>query len=88
MDEQTWDDLVAKVDDLAARVILLEGHRPGRKRRPIVVSRQGVCGVDPDSDSAVCPYASIYRRRIGCLGDGCVNFTKSYYHTRRAQLRG
>lgn len=83
MDEQTWDDLVARVDTLETKVALLEGERPGRKRKPIVVSEQGTCGVDPGSDSATCPDASIYRRRQGCLGTACVALNKTYYHNRR-----
>lgn len=75
--------LAAQVADLEVRMAVLERARPGRKKKPIVVSREGVCGVEPTSDAETCPYASIYRRREGCLGTACVALNKSYYHKRR-----
>lgn len=78
----------AALQDLDTRLAVLEGQRPGRKRKPIVVSQQGTCGVDPALDSTSCPHASIYYRRQGCLGTACVALNKSYYHNRREKLRG
>lgn len=69
----------ARLTALEQRVAALEGGRPGRKRMPILVSEDGVCGVEPDSDSETCPYASIYRRQKGCKGTACVNKATSYY---------
>lgn len=63
---------------------ILEGERPGRKALPIVVSEEHVCGVDPETDSTVCPHASLYRRRKGCLGDACQRKSDEYYEEYRA----
>lgn len=75
--------LETRVDLLEARVAALEGERPGRKALPIVVSETGVCGVDPESDSTICPHASLYRRRKGCLGVGCTKKSSEYYESYR-----
>ena len=72
---------------LEAQVELLLKERPGRKSMPIVVSEEHVCGVDPDSDSAECPHASLYRRQKGCLGDACVKINNEYYENRRKLAR-
>ena len=68
---------------LEAKVATLESKRPGRKALPIVVSQEGVCGVDPDIDSSVCPHASLYRRQKGCKGTACVQLSQEYYGARR-----
>lgn len=82
------DDLRAQVANLAARVATLEKKRPGRKALPIVVSEEGVCGVDPETDSSVCPHASLYRRQKGCKGLRCVEISDEYYAARRKAARG
>ena len=84
----TRENLTTRLARVEARLALLERERPGRKALPIVVSEQGVCGVDPESDSAVCPHASLYRRQKGCLGDHCVAISDEYYANRRKALRG
>jgi len=73
------DALVRRVAALEQRVELLESSRPGRKKLPILVRQEGVCGVDPDSDSAVCMHASLYRSRQGCLGLACQRESSDYY---------
>ena len=78
----------ARLISLEERVATLEGGRPGRKPLPIVVSESGVCGIDPDRDSATCPDASLYRHQKGCKGDKCVKITTDYYDRyRREQKR-
>lgn len=72
----------ARVLALEKRVAALESERPGRKARPILVSAEGVCGVDPDSDSEVCPFASLYRRNKGCQGTACKRLASAYYKSR------
>jgi hypothetical protein len=77
-------DQEARIKRLEAQVENLSSTRPGRKRMPIVVSHQGVCGVDPKMDSAACPYASVYRRQQGCLGDACMRASSTYYREYRS----
>lgn len=79
------DDLRTLVLSLEARIVSLEKERPGRKAKPIVVSEEHVCGVDPDRDSTTCPDASLYRRQKGCKGDRCVSISAEYYGARRAK---
>lgn len=76
--------MLAMITNLTARVETLEKQRPGRKPRPVVVSEEHVCGVDPSRDSATCPDASLYRRHRGCQGDRCVSISQEYYAERRA----
>jgi hypothetical protein len=60
------------VGNLKVRVATLESERPGRKPRPLIAPKQrDVCAIEPDSDSTVCPYASIYRYQAGCWGTLC-----------------
>lgn len=61
---------------------------PGRKAKPIICKEQGVCGIDPERDSASCPDASIYRRQLGCLGTACVGLSTSYFREYRRKERG
>lgn len=75
--------LEAKNRALEARIATLEGKRPGRKAKPVVVSQEGVCGVDPTRNSKRCPDASLYRRHKGCKGDACVILADKYYDERR-----
>jgi hypothetical protein len=78
------DDTEARLTALEARVTDLETRRKGgRPRKPIVVSAEGVCGVDPERDSSTCPDASIYRRQKGCLGTACTAIASEYYATYR-----
>ena len=74
-----------RLASLEARVESLEAHRPGRKALPIVISQEGVCGVDPESDSASCPHASLWRRQKGCQGTSCVNVAAEYYADYRSR---
>jgi hypothetical protein len=77
----------ARFASLEARVATLEGGRPGRKPKPIVVSEEHICGIDPERDSATCPDASLYRHQKGCKGDKCVKITTSYYDSYRNRTR-
>lgn len=78
----------AQFAKLEARVATLEGGRPGRKPKPIVVSEEHVCGIDPDRDSATCPDASLYRHQKGCRGDKCLRINVEYYDKyRKAQAQ-
>ena len=77
----------ARVSALERRVAALEEGRPGRKARPLLVSAEGICGIDPSSDSEVCPFASLYRRNQGCQGDACKRVAAAYYKTRRIAKR-
>lgn len=84
------DELTTRLSSLEAhvrsqdkRIKTLEGHRPGRKALPVVVSEAHVCGVDPEIDSVTCPYGSLYRRQKGCKGDRCVTISQEYYDKRR-----
>ena len=54
-------------------------RKGGRPAKPIQVSEAGICGVEPEIDSATCPYASVYRRQQGCKGDACVRVSSEYY---------
>ena len=72
-----------RIASLEARVESLEKKRPGRKAMPILVSEEGVCGVDPDGPSLTCPHASLYRRNKGCRGEACVLLSQKYYADRR-----
>lgn len=76
-------NLQARVKALEERVAALEGERPGRKALPIVAFEPGVCGVEPDRNSAVCPDASLYRRRKGCQGLACMQKAADYYDVYR-----
>ena len=68
---------------IEARLDALESKRPGRKALPIVVSQEGICGIDPERDSETCPNASLWRRQKGCLGTACVREATQYYETYR-----
>lgn len=78
-------DQEARIKRLEEQVDQLSSSRPGRKRMPIVVSHTGVCGVAPNSDSHSCPYASVYRRQQGCLGDACMAASSNYYKDYRSK---
>jgi hypothetical protein len=70
-----------------ARLDALEGVRPGRKAKHVLVSEEGVCGIDPERDSATCPDASMWRRQKGCLGTACVNQATAYWKERRLSTK-
>jgi hypothetical protein len=78
-------DLTLRVAALEERVESLEKGRSGRRSKPILVSLEGICGVDPKRESSSCPDASLYRRQKGCLGDGCMRKAAEYYQDYRAQ---
>jgi hypothetical protein len=78
-------DQEARIKRLEAQVDQLNSSRPGRKRMPIIVSHSGVCGVEPKIDSGGCPYASVYRRQQGCLGDACMRASSNYYKDYRSK---
>lgn len=76
----------AHVENLIERVYDLEKRterRGGRKGKPILVSAEGVCGVDPERDSSNCSDAGIYRRQLGCQGKACMAAASEYYATYR-----
>jgi hypothetical protein len=77
-------DLEARVSSLEERLAAVEAGRPGRKARPILVSIEGVCGIDPHRDSATCPDASVYRKQKGCKGTRCSEISAEYYAAYRA----
>lgn len=68
----------AAFTQLEKRVEALEKHRSGRKGRPIIVSETGICGLDPDRNSTLCPEASLYRRNQGCMGEACLKKASKY----------
>jgi hypothetical protein len=78
--------LEARVAALEARVESLEAGRSGRRRLPIVVKEEGVCGVDPRRDSGTCLDGSLYRRQQGCLGVACKKEASNYWATQRVRL--
>jgi hypothetical protein len=70
----------AHVENLIERVYELEQRKKGgRKSKQILVSAEGVCGVDPERDSSTCPDAGVYRRQQGCLGAACKAKASEYY---------
>jgi hypothetical protein len=75
--------MATRLASLEERVATLEGGRPGRKPKPIVVSEEHVCGIDPDRDSETCPDASLYRHQKGCKGDRCSQINVEYYEKYR-----
>jgi hypothetical protein len=75
----------AAFTQLEKRVEALEKHRSGRKGRPILVSEVGVCGLDPERNSTLCPDATLYRRNQGCQGEACLKKASKYYSDRRAK---
>jgi len=77
----------ARLARIEARLDALEGQRPGRKAKPVIVSEEGVCGIDPDRNSAVCKDASLWRRQKGCQGTACVRVASEYYGERRKAKR-
>jgi hypothetical protein len=85
--QQELSDLHGKYTALEAQVEFLMKERPGRKMKPNVVSKQGVCGINPDCNSAECPDASIYRYQQGCQGELCVKINRDYYAEYRAKRK-
>ena len=72
-------DTNRRIKALEQHVDTLLGGRPGRKKIPVTHSERGVCGIDPNIDSASCPHASVYRRQQGCMGDACMRASSEYY---------
>lgn len=79
----TTTDLKLRLTALEERVESLEKGRSGRRGKPILVSIEGICGVDPKRDSSECPDASLYRRQKGCKGTGCLLKSSEYYQDYR-----
>lgn len=80
--------LEARLASLEQRVHELErGKSRGRQAKPILVSAEGICGLEPAIDSATCPYASIYRKQKGCKGAACVLAASTYYENYRRERR-
>ena len=80
-------ELEQRVVALEEQVELLLKGRPGRQLRPIVCSQEGVCGIDPDRDSATCEDASLWRKSKGCKGTACSNLSSEYYRNYRASKK-
>lgn len=80
-------ELEQRVVALEEQVELLLKGRPGRQLRPIVCSQEGVCGIDPDRDSATCEDASLWRRSKGCKGEACMGISSEYYRNYRANRK-
>jgi hypothetical protein len=80
-------DLETRIATLEAKVEYLEKGRSGRKGKPILVSVENVCGVDPAIDSSTCPDASLYRRQQGCQGVACSKKSSEYYAAYRAGVK-
>lgn len=72
---------------LDTQVQFLMKERPGRKMKPNVESKPGVCGINPDCNSAECEDASIYRYQQGCQGTKCVKINRDYYADYRAKRK-
>jgi hypothetical protein len=72
-------DLTLRVAALEERMDHMEKGLSGRRGLPILVSLDGICGVDPKRDSTICPDASLYRRQKGCMGDACKAKSAKYY---------
>lgn len=83
--QTTIASLVTRLDGFESRLESVEGGRSGRRKRPMLVSAPGTCGLDPQRDSTTCPDASMYRRNQGCKGEAC-RAVASEYHQQR-QLR-
>jgi hypothetical protein len=72
---------------LEARIDFLEKERPGRRMKPNITSKPGVCGINPEQDSKTCPDASIYRYQQGCQGAKCGQINRDYYAEYRAKKK-
>lgn len=78
-------DLVAKVETLEARMD--EIKRPGPPAKKLLSTEVGVCGLDPDCDSAMCTEGNLYRHQQGCRGTKCVAENQAYYRAYRAEKK-
>lgn len=76
-------DLNIRLLAVEERLDALEKGRSGRRGKPILVSIEGVCGVDPKRDSSECDDASLYRRQKGCMGEACMRKSSEYYQDYR-----
>jgi len=77
-------DIELRITALEQRMDSMEKGRSGRRGKPILVSIEGVCGVDPSRESNTCPDASLYRRQKGCQGIACMSKAAEYYQGYRA----
>lgn len=81
--ELSLEDRVTVLEDEVER--LKTKQQPGRKKVPMLAPHQpGVCGLDPDCDSAECEQFSVYRYQQGCRGTACVGRNREYYAENRA----
>jgi hypothetical protein len=81
--EEQVEYLMLQVGLLTARLNQMENKRKGgRPSKKLLVKAEGVCGLDPERDSASCPDASLYRRRQGCGGEACRRISADYYKDR------
>lgn len=85
-------DLFDRVDALAKQVGViserLEEVERKRRVKPRTVSELGVCALNPEIDSSVCPNATVYRHQQGCQGKSCKDVSRRYYAEYRAKRRG
>ena len=78
-----------RLAELEERVGVLEkALLPPPKGKPILVSKEGVCGVNPECDSAKCKDASLWRYQQTCRGTACVEVYRNYHRDYRAKQRG
>lgn len=59
-----------------------------KKSRQILVHKAGICGRDPEIDSAHCEKASLYSYQSGCLGLACSSKNREYYREYRSKMKG
>jgi hypothetical protein len=76
-------DLDVRLTAVEEQIKFLLKGRPGRKYLPVLVSEEGVCGVDPSCDSETCENASLWRRNQGCQGKACMKVSSEYYKNYR-----
>ena len=79
--------LEARLARVEARLDSLEGGRPGRKPKPIVVSEEHVCGVDPRCDPGHLPRRFAVPPSEASKGDRCIALTTKYYDDYRKSKR-
>lgn len=79
-------DLRQQVEEMSERIARLEGKSRREAKVPLV-KETGVCGLNPEIDSAVCPNATVYRHQQGCMGTACTEVNRRYYAEYRAKRR-
>ena len=78
--------ITSRLAEVEKRLDALE-KKSSKPRRPLLVSAEGICGLDPERFSAICPDGSLYRRNQGCLGIACKETASKYYAKRYAAQR-